>query len=659
MKNIKNKLISFDIFDTIISRQVVTPDAIFKLMQDRLCCSQEFVSFSNVLKNNFFEIRKSAEKYVSENLRINDDRLANFDDIYNFISTNYNLTQDQCMELKELEITIEKSNIIPIYKNINKLKQFYDSGATVILISDMYFSSQIIRDFLLPFGEIFNHIKIYVSSECNATKRNGSLYKLIKQNYTDFSEWIHYGDNWFSDILMAMRNGIKAKQYKLPSLQKHEKFLLKKCNYDNKINLITGISRKLILNRTENDIKYIFGASFAGPILYNYAKWVIEQSLSRKINHIYFVARDGYIIKKIVDRILESFDLPLVTHYFYSSRLAARIISDLNYDDFIDCIFREKYTNKSIHKLLSILNISIDDLSQYTNKSTKELSKIKIDYLKTILINNIDLKEFILERNKEKNTTFRKYIEQEIPQTERKVAFVDINGSGRTQDFLSQILYKKNGCICYNFYFHNTLAMQQKEYSIKSSYFSSPDFVSCWIEFLCRSLQGQTIGYQNNSKTNIIEPILESEINPHLLNWGFEKYLQGILDYTYEALLCEQKNKVNINNYKFYLCMYEYIQKYLDKDFADCIGSIPFSDFGREKHCKEVASKVNIFNILIPHSFDYISIARCNSVIKPIIKFIKKVIAPTTYGYINKDFKKAYLKVFNFKLDISWLIWRE
>lgn len=49
----------------------------------------------------------------------------------------------------------------------------------VVLISDMYFSSSIIRTFLNKFSPIFNNIPIYMSSEFRLKKNSGNLFKAI------------------------------------------------------------------------------------------------------------------------------------------------------------------------------------------------------------------------------------------------------------------------------------------------------------------------------------------------------------------------------------------------------------------------------------------------------------------------------------------------
>ena len=106
-----------------------------------------------------------------------------FDLIYQIIEENYNLSKEQTKNLKDLEISIEKSNFIGISENIQIVKKYLSQKKMVILISDMYYSSDTLKEFLIKTDKIFENIKIYVSSDLGETKRNASIYTLIKKDF--------------------------------------------------------------------------------------------------------------------------------------------------------------------------------------------------------------------------------------------------------------------------------------------------------------------------------------------------------------------------------------------------------------------------------------------------------------------------------------------
>lgn len=574
------KLVSFDIFDTLITRNTATTSAIFYIMQQLL---QNDVSqnFGTDFIENFVYIRQNSEKFIRENLRINENKSEiTLDDIYQYIQTNHSLTHTQTEYIKELEIVTEEKNIVPINENINAIKNYKANGYNVILISDMYLPQNIIKKFLLKFDEVFNDTEIYVSCEYNKKKSNGSMYELIKQKYSP-KFWLHIGDNIKSDIFVPLMKGIKVKLFNKTKLTSFEKFLLKKHNSNYKINVLIGCAKVLRLENT-NPI-YCFGSSFAALILYMYIKWVLQQCEVLGIRHLYFVARDGYILKEIADKIIV--DNKFITHYFYTSRQACKNIQQTN-------------------------NVNI----LYT------------------------------------------YLNQEITPEENEVAFIDINGSGKTQDYITQVLNAKRKCITHNFYLHNITTVMQSDKSVKHAMIPLCN-TEDWIEYLCRCPQTQTIGYKFNDESQVL-PILAENSVANIIEWGFNDYLKGILDFIQIARKVEQNNDLSLIELSIFDYMNEYIHEHLDKKTADIIGSIPFETKSAENKYSIVAPKINVFNIMYPKYTDYIAVARCNKFVRPFAKLVKTVINPRTYGFINKDKKLAYFKIFNLKISIAKIIWR-
>lgn len=221
-------LYSFDIFDTLITRTTATPSGIFLVIKNKLQTEKEFINIPDFLKNNFVEIRKEAEYYTQANhLSLYNKFDCTLDDIYNLIKINYNLDNNKVELLKKLEIEAEFNNIVPIRKNIEKLKKLISEKKEVILISDMYHRENTIRKFLTNIDPIFDNIKIFTSSETAKRKSNGSLYRYIK-NELHVKKQIHIGDNKFSDYIQAKWNGIEPQLYKPEQLKPYEKILLEK-----------------------------------------------------------------------------------------------------------------------------------------------------------------------------------------------------------------------------------------------------------------------------------------------------------------------------------------------------------------------------------------------------------------------------------------------
>lgn len=590
-KKADKNLYSFDIFDTLVTRKTCTPVGIFYLMQEILKNNKDYCEY---FRENFKTIRCETEAFVRENLFRNKKwQDITFDEIYNRIQINHSLTDKETKFLKELEIKCEIENLIPIKENIQKLQKLVSSGNKVILISDMYHSEEIIKKILTNIDPIFNNIKVYVSSEYKKSKAKGDLYKYIKSEYQP-DRWEHCGDNICADCNSAKQNKIIPHLYKYVKLKEYEKYALKENNLTTEY--IIGTAKNLRLH-SKNE-KYNFGASFAAPILYQYVNWILDSSLKNKIEHLYFIARDGYIPKLIADIVIKENNLPIKTHYIYGSRKAWRIVTEETVDDFLNFIFDE-YVNKQSPKFIAQrLGISYSEFEKFTGIkcSRKPLKGPKRKVIFDKFINCKDLKNLIINKNKEKSVLLKQYFQQEIDLSKNNFAFVDINGSGRSQDILAKILSPLIKGPINTFYFCTEFTLSEYSSSIKRVFINSTNYCSYWIELLCRNPDGQTIGYQNVK--GIIRPLLERINHQRLLDWGYNDYINGILDFTREFNKLNKKG-LDLCKINFYYVYFTFIMKNIDKETADILGTIPYADVGNEKLTKECAPSYNLMSLLL------------------------------------------------------------
>ncbi len=625
----KEKVYSFDIFDTLITRKTAEPKAIFLAVQEKI---KDF-NLPDFLKNNFALLRFEAEYYCQERgFQLNGKFDCTLNEIYDVIKQNYQL--ENVEQIKQIEIEEEINSAFPVEQNINKLKALISEGKKVVLISDMYLGADILRKILVKVDNIFENIEIFSSADSGKRKSNGSLYRLVQEKY-DIVE--HIGDNDFSDVIQAKWNNIKASKF-IPERQKpYEKNLLSKGSQNLYIQKSIGISRVI---RQNKDKIFDFAVSFAAPILYSYTDWVLSEAKRRGIKTLYFVARDGFIPQIIADIIIKEKNYDIKTRYFYSSRRASRIADESNIEQFINQIFSELEFIQTEDFIAKRFEITKEELLSFGG-----LDKEK-------LLNNQGFKELIINKNREKKELFLKYIKQEIDFGE-KFGFVDLNGSGRTQDNLAELI---NGNICSceieSFYFNLQPDMKYQNNSKKSAYINSINLNSLILELLCRTLHGQTLGYKEDAGK--IVPILEYDNNPNMEKWGFNTYIEGLRAYTQTFIKENLKNDTT-------LCL-EYLnylrKKLIDKETADSIGSIPFGQFGDEKKIREYIPEYTLFNLFKKSDFPNIASSRANGLIKYLSLFINIIINKKTYGFISKKRDLAYLKIFNKKINIRNLLWK-
>jgi len=185
-----DKYISFDIFDTLIIRDVSEPREVFRWIEQ------------NQQLSGFFEKRVKAEKAAREKAKGE----VTIQDIY---SSFPGITSEQVPEYCQMELDAElqlchpNPRLIPFYEECVQRKK-------VVLISDMYFPSEMMTE-ILKKCEIFGYEKLFISCEMGETKRSGNLYKAVLQELgISEKKLIHIGNDFVTDYVKAKRNGAKA-----------------------------------------------------------------------------------------------------------------------------------------------------------------------------------------------------------------------------------------------------------------------------------------------------------------------------------------------------------------------------------------------------------------------------------------------------------------
>ena len=73
---------SFDIFDTLITRNIQTPQAIFKVMQEQLC---DWIWLDDIVKQHFAQLRIEAEQEARIHAKAQNREEVSIYEIYEFL----------------------------------------------------------------------------------------------------------------------------------------------------------------------------------------------------------------------------------------------------------------------------------------------------------------------------------------------------------------------------------------------------------------------------------------------------------------------------------------------------------------------------------------------------------------------------------------------
>lgn len=518
---------SYDVFDTLITRKTATPAGIFQIVQSKLINLSQFSEIPEYIKNNYVTIRKKIEKDLGRVQFISGTiEEISLDDIYNEIATNYCLPLKSIELIKKCEIDTEFENVIGISENIQSIKSKIRNGDKIILISDMYLSKDTIQKMLTSIDEIFLTIPLYVSSEIKLSKRTGNLYKYISQKENvKFSEWEHVGNDWLSDAVVPHKIGIKTSVYSTLPLLSFEKHILEKYPDNLTAQILIGAACAIRRDNRSLSSLEIIGCSLSAQLLYFYVSHVISSAQNNHISDLYFIARDGFILKKIAEKILSKSNNRVELHYIYGSRQAWRIheINELLNNEDMNTVF---YLS-SIEDLADYFSIDENFIykllpEKYRHKSRK-FSREDIQSIISSLLNNSEFTEKLSIVIDNKKDLLTRYFIQEVD-FEKEIAFVDLYGTGKSISNVTRILKGILKDSIHTYYLSGRCSKGINDFT-KIHMWQLDLPLGGMLEILCRAPHGQTTGYREEK--GIIRPILDSRTIEYTANYDY--YIETVM----------------------------------------------------------------------------------------------------------------------------------
>lgn len=337
-------IISFDIFDTLVFRPFCKPADLFMILGEKF----------GIL--NFQEIRVSAEKKAREqhNVLYGNTEIV-IDDIYEIIETMTGIPKQVGIQT-EFECEMEFIRPNPYCKRLFELLKA--QGKRMIACSDMYFSKKYMESILAKCGYI-GFEEIYVSCDFTFSKRNKGMYKMLINKYGSDCNLVHMGDNFAVDVTAARECGLNA------IFSKNCNIAGMKYRAENMSPLIGSAYAGIVNMHLHNGLKsyspyYEFGYVYGGIYVLGYCNWIYKHAKQHNITRILFLSRDGYIYKKVFEKLFPD----IKTEYVYWSRVAGqKYTMEKDFNDFITKMLVHKINNPNVHDtlgdLFKILDIEV------------------------------------------------------------------------------------------------------------------------------------------------------------------------------------------------------------------------------------------------------------------------------------------------------------
>jgi len=467
-------VVSFDVFDTAVTRRVERPIDIFRQLESSALTSGALASAPSLcgdFTQNRIEAEISARMVAWESCRHHE---VTFREIYGQLEERLALGPEAIAALMELERSLELAHAT----GNNRIAELYDlclgQGKRVGFVSDIYHDRAFIAKILAKAG-YRGYEFLVVSSESRATKASGSLYtKLIQEWQLEPSRWLHVGDNKSSDVIQASKAGLRALHYPKCIDQLGEDAVLvfrlaaRKPDHPSEDPLPTSHMRGLIAahrftappsatppsawdphsgkEHVNARFWHDWGYQHAGPLVLGFTSWILHQIQAADLNQIYFLSRDGYFIKQVFERVASQAGasaFAIESHYLYASRRALNLAAIETLTE-TDLDFLVSGTScLSVAEYLCRIDISADDVGQELRKAgfTDAGDLVKTgSHFQQLRCLFLTLSPLLLSRAADEFKILAEYFGQEGLTNHAHAAIVDLGWHGSLQLSLVRLL---------------------------------------------------------------------------------------------------------------------------------------------------------------------------------------------------------------------------
>lgn len=526
-------VVSFDIFDTLLTRTIHDPEDLFAMIPS--------AAGLKMAGQSFRQNRMEAEIQAIHEKR----DYCNLNEIYDNLQKMLHLDADTRDKLQQAELDLERAVLVP-RRNMQRLyQQLRSEGKTIILTSDMYLPKTFLEDVLRENGYM-GYSRVYISCEEGRRKDDGTLWELVFSEYPG-KTIAHVGDNQQSDWQVLSDRQEKTIWIMGPGAEKQISGI--SIDPGNANSLVRGLVRNggffnspfaLSDNgRPHFTDPYTMGYTVFGPLLYAFICWIQENT--KEDTALLFLAREGWMFRQIYQ--IAFGDKARKNVYLLASRRAVSVAAIRSEAD-IDEILRRKYDG-SLHNLLESRLGMPEELQQKIPEKLVHIADPADhepdDYekvCKTIKPLVQDILDYAAKEREGYLAYLHKTLDGEDPS---RAVLIDIGYAGTIQYYMAKLLqHPVNGM--YLAVFKENEKLKDTGSQVQTMYLKGRDDFAAAIEntqlFLESVLQapyGQLLHIGEDG------PVYREEKKP---SEEIQQLQQGILDYARQRATIEHMTDV-------------------------------------------------------------------------------------------------------------------
>jgi len=442
------KLIGFDIFDTLLCRPLLDAESVKEIVARRI---------GGEAGRLYLKYRPLAES----NARNEYNRDIGLTPIYAKLAELTGLPHATLNLLRECEEYVERESLGPRSGGLELYREALTSGKPVVLISDTFLSLDHIEFSLRRHG-VEGWRRLFVSSEIGLRKDTGALYDFI---FSEFeispSQFLMVGDNECSDVQIPVDKGAEFLSVMRPIEIGRSISNLRPIIKDIEFNgsLDEQLTLGLVIREEFSSTRYLdiepgpvvvqtpfnTGYSIVGPLLVSFADWLLAMSRTEGTERLYFLAREGDLLKSVFDLWAQKASGSPSSHYLVVSRRAVSVPALKNLEDIYSVAQATYFSNTLESFLMERYGVDlaserwaiVAEKTRWNRSQIVEVKQGKIDHLRELL----DLiQDDICQVAKSELEPLQLYFHKEGLYSSGRQAVVDVGYGATIQNYLNQIV---------------------------------------------------------------------------------------------------------------------------------------------------------------------------------------------------------------------------
>lgn len=557
------RLAMFDVFDTVLTRRVGAPASVFLLVGRRLANLGEI----DRSEQEFARARAEAEYYAirsegqsgSKSGGGADSRVT-LSTIYTDLAVRLGATREQAGFWAQIERAIEEQLLAPVPSAVNRIKELRNNGHCIAFLSDMYLPSSFIRKQLSRHGIIAADEPCYVSCEYGASKRSGTLFRVVlAREKVERRDAEHFGNDRQADIRGAKRSGVSSTLLTEANTNRYERALEAHAGETGGLSsVMAGASRLARLNTPVDDAHgealRSIAAGVIGPVLVSYVIWILRRAHNLGLRRLYFLSRDGQVLLMLARRIAPKISVSCELRYLYGSRQSWNLpaVTEIN-QEHLKWMW-DPTDRLSVRSLLARVAIDPQQVAESLTKAgfapedwSRNIEHSELASLRAVLESDPSFGELVLEQARRKRCVLKKYFRQEGLLSQEEWAIVDLGWYGSMQQSLARLLGESRTSPLRGFYFGLRDGRYFEEAGHREAFFfderRDPEFVDALpdsgiyklLEAFCAGDHGTVRGFEQQG--DHVVPVLNEQHNQSVLGWGLGTIRDSLAAFADQLLL--------------------------------------------------------------------------------------------------------------------------